>query len=46
MKERPSNIIVHVTRSTESIDFDAWAKRYVALCLDALRDAKQLPEAA
>jgi hypothetical protein len=46
MKSKPSNITVHVTRSTETIDFDAWAKRYVAACLDALQDAKQMPEAA
>lgn len=47
MKERPSNIRVHVTTSTEAIDFDAWLEQYFTLLLAADRKAqRQLSEAA
>jgi hypothetical protein len=40
MRERASGIIVEVTRSTEAIDFDAWAEQYVRACLEAIRGKK------
>jgi hypothetical protein len=46
-KERPSGITVHVTLSTEAIDFDAWAEQYFAHLIAADRKAQQqVPEAA
>lgn len=45
-KERPSGIVVNVIRSAETIDFDAWATRYVADCLAVLRESEELGEAA
>jgi len=45
-KERPSGIHVTVIRSPETIDFDAWAERYVADCLAVLRESRELGEAA
>lgn len=46
MKEKASRINVHVIRSSEAIDADAWADQYVALCLRILRPDLRLPEAA
>jgi hypothetical protein len=39
--KRQSGIIADVTRTTEAIDFDAWAQAYVAALLDARRAPKQ-----
>lgn len=41
MRERPSGITVDVTRSTEAIDFDAWAEQYVRACLAMIRGKRQ-----
>lgn len=43
--KRQSGIIVDVTRSTEPIDFDAWARAYVRDCLEAIRAARVIPPA-
>lgn len=46
MKEKPSNITVHVIDSPEAIDIVAWCERYIALLLEADRKMHRLPEAA
>ena len=45
--KRRSGIIVEVNISTESFDFDAWARRYVELVLEVdARQQRQQREAA
>lgn len=41
MRERPSGIRVVVTLASGTLDFDAWAARYVRAILEADRLAQQ-----